>query len=276
MSIQQQAYRKRENFPVASWLLPSHARGPILALYDFARGADNIADHPDMEAEDKFAALEALQSALENHYRNQMPPWAIAYYEVTHRLGLNVKHGNQLLQAFIQDTQKHRYQTLEELDDYCTISAAPVGRAVLEICGEREADLAASDALCGVLQLLNHIQGIKNDYMNLQRIYLPGEWLESESVSEADLAADGMSDGLRQVVSRLLNVCDERLMLVHALPTTINSARLRAEISWILKGAKKLSARLRHQDVLDQKVVLSKREALSCLLYALPMLWNRR
>ena len=117
MAIQYQAYRKRENFPVASRLIPRKARNAVLAFYDFARGADNIADHATMEPAEKEAALLSLQNALAQHFKNQMPPWAQAYYTAIYSGQLKSIHGEQLLEAFIQDTRKNRYATSEELLD---------------------------------------------------------------------------------------------------------------------------------------------------------------
>ena len=45
------ARRHSENFPVASLLLPRRLRGPVAAIYAFARGADDFADEPDQAGE---------------------------------------------------------------------------------------------------------------------------------------------------------------------------------------------------------------------------------
>ena len=45
-----------ENFPVASHLIQPQHRGPILAFYRFVRAADDIADHPRLDAGRKARA----------------------------------------------------------------------------------------------------------------------------------------------------------------------------------------------------------------------------
>ena len=53
-----------ENFPVASFLITPRLRQPILSFYRFARAADDIADHPRLSEQDKFAGLAALEDTL--------------------------------------------------------------------------------------------------------------------------------------------------------------------------------------------------------------------
>lgn len=272
MAIQYQAYRKGENFPVASRLIPRKARWAILAFYDFARGADNIADHPTMEAADKEAALLALKSALAAHYKNQMPPWAQDYYVAIHSGQLRPVHGEQLLEAFIQDTRKSRYKDLNELLAYCRLSAVPVGRAVLDTCREEQADLAAADAVCILLQLLNHLQDIREDYAQLDRIYLPQEWLQQHHVAESDLAAFECSEGLRRVINQVLDYVEAQQPMIITLPQTIQSRRLRIEVAFIIAIIRSLAGALRRQDPLAGKVQLSRLDYARCFLRA----WMKR
>ena len=82
-AIQHQAARRGENFPVASYLLPAHARMPVLAFYDFARGADDIADAPNVSAGDRRSGLLRMLSALKERTYQELPPWAVAYGEFT-------------------------------------------------------------------------------------------------------------------------------------------------------------------------------------------------
>lgn len=265
MAIQHQAARLDENFPVASWLIPPQARTDILALYDFARGADNIADDGSLPASERYAALQALREALDKYHKNRLPPWAVPYFERVERGFLPASYGDRLLQAFMLDTQKHRYANLRELLDYCDLSAAPVGQAVLVLCGEKEADLAASDALCHVLQLLNHLQDIQSDYVDRGRIYLPVDWMAIHGVAETDLKAASSSEGLRQVIDQVLDVCDAQLVMARALLPTIRARRLRWEVATIHAIAVKLATKLRAQDPLAMRVSLSKTDKLICL-----------
>ena len=71
------------------------------------------------------------------------------------------------------DVTKLRYRNWDELIDYCSLSAMPVGRFVLDVHGEPRSTWPANDALCAALQINNHIQDCGADYRNLDRVYVP-------------------------------------------------------------------------------------------------------
>ena len=54
-----------ENFPVASWLCPPHLRAPIVAIYHFARTADDLADEGDFSANERLATLAQYAADLQ-------------------------------------------------------------------------------------------------------------------------------------------------------------------------------------------------------------------
>ena len=53
-----------ENFPVASWLCPPHLRGAVVALYHFARTADDLADEGQAPPAERLADLAAFRAEL--------------------------------------------------------------------------------------------------------------------------------------------------------------------------------------------------------------------
>jgi len=150
----------KENFPVASILIPKKYRDKIMEFYQFARNADDIADSSTLSEGDKLEKL----GLIEREILEEFPSWAKDNEEL--------KYGLDLLRAFRQDSIKNRYDDIDELLDYCIHSANPVGQYILYIM-EEQADLKASDALCTALQIINHIQDYKEDYKELNRIYLP-------------------------------------------------------------------------------------------------------
>ena len=54
-----------ENFPVASWLAPAALRPAIVAIYHFARAADDIADEGDAEATERLSQLDHYEAMLD-------------------------------------------------------------------------------------------------------------------------------------------------------------------------------------------------------------------
>jgi phytoene/squalene synthetase len=63
-----------ENFPVASILLPARLRPAVEAIYRFARNADDLADEGDASPQERIAALEAFEAALDCIERGDTPP----------------------------------------------------------------------------------------------------------------------------------------------------------------------------------------------------------
>ncbi len=120
-----------ENFPVASWLLSEQRRGPILAFYRFVRAADDVADHPTLTPETKLELLDDLDDALTGRGKpaDEAEPLRLELAKT----GLSPKHALDLLKAFRLDARKNRYADWSELMDYCALSAAPVGRFVLDV-----------------------------------------------------------------------------------------------------------------------------------------------
>ena len=99
---------------------------------------------------------------------------------------MSPRHAQDLLSAFRQDATKLRYANWDELIDYCSRSAMPVGRFVLDVHGEARETWPSSDALCAALQIINHLQDCGKDYRSLDRVYIP---LDALSTSGATVEA---------------------------------------------------------------------------------------
>ncbi len=194
-----------ENFPVGLFV-PRDKRPYVHALYAFARAADDFADEPMYEGmrREKLDQWEArLHAAYEGRAED---PIFVALGETVRRLDVPKALLLDLLSAFRQDTVKSRYETWEELLDYCRRSADPVGRLVLLVFGYRDApDLAPlSDAICTGLQLANHWQDVAVD-LRKDRVYIPRELRERFSVGEWDLNAGRVTDGFRALMAELVS-----------------------------------------------------------------------
>lgn len=172
-----------ENFPVASWLCPPALRAPILALYGFARTADDIADEGNATAAERLALLQLYRQDLHESWRNpqhRSAQWpevfaALARQHQTWAFPLGLLE--DLLDAFEQDVtytrDHHVYADRTELLDYCRRSANPIGRLILHLAQVQDAEsLAMSDAICSALQLINFWQDLSVDVPR-GRLYLP-------------------------------------------------------------------------------------------------------
>ena len=195
-----------ENFPVGSFLVPKAKRGAFKWIYAFARTADDLAD----EARD-LAGLRALRASLDGALKEEAGV-PMAFDSLTRPLAccvqehaLSPEHLHHLLDAFEQDLQKNRYGDTHELFAYCRLSANPVGRLVLELFEERGKEaFALSDQICTALQILNHLQDIRADYVERNRIYLPGDRMRALGITEEELGQDAASPAL-QALSRELS-----------------------------------------------------------------------
>ena len=155
-----------ENFPVGSWLVPAQLRPAVLAIYRFARHADDLADEGDVPTSEREVALQALHSALDEAARGVPSgvPVVDGLVASVQRHGLHWRHFHDLLDAFLQDLRVTRYDTEAEVQDYCRRSANPVGRLLLQLYGVgSDTALAQSDAICSALQRINFLQDIGID-----------------------------------------------------------------------------------------------------------------
>ena len=248
--------RRDENFPVASWLLSRRRRGPILAYYRFARAADDVADHPDLPPDEKFRLLDRLDDALTG--RGPPDPEAEPLRIQIRERGLNRRHALELLDAFRRDVLKTRYADWTELMDYCRLSAAPVGRFVLDVHEESESLWPASDALCSALQVINHLQDCGKDFARLDRVYVPEDILRRHGASVSMLGSPTAPPALRAALAELGRQTSALVARAAPLVPHIKDVRLAAEIAAIHALAQRLACNLESRDPLSERVHLGK------------------
>lgn len=189
-----------ENFPVASMLLPRPLRPAVRAIYAFARTADDFADEPEHEGA-RLPRLDAWERMLRRAFDGEADhPIFVALAAAGRRHALPLQPFLDLLAAFRLDVTKTRYETFENLRDYCRLSADPVGRLMLHLFGRRDAALLPlSDALCTGLQLANHWQDVREDF-GRGRIYIPQEAMRRHGVEDAALASGRADAAVRALV----------------------------------------------------------------------------
>jgi squalene synthase HpnC len=204
-----------ENFPVVSLLAPRWARRHLRAIYGFARLVDNLGD----EAQgDRSALLDELERELEGRPRTEIMrrlQATIAECSLPHEPFARLIEANRIDQA------KSRYDTWNELREYCTYSADPVGRLVLAVYGRADDPelVGLSDSICTGLQLVNFLQDPPRDLV-LGRVYLPREDLRRFGASDQDLAGpltEPLAALLRFEAERARSLLEAGLPLVRIL-----------------------------------------------------------
>jgi squalene synthase HpnC len=258
---------KDENFPVASLLVAAKYRAPILAFYRFARVADDVADHPDLPPPQKLALLDSLEASLLGASRSE--PEGVALSGVLAQRRLAPQHALDLLKAFRLDVLKSRYETWDELIEYCRYSAMPVGRFVLEVHGESQTTWPASDAICAALQINNHLQDCGQDYRDLDRVYLPLDALAAAGTNVDALGGPKAPPALRACLRDLTKRTRDLLDRGKDLPAQISDARLSVEIRATIDLAYAINDLLLARDPLSEPVHLSKSQMLGVTVGAL-------
>jgi squalene synthase HpnC len=192
--------RGGENFPVVLRAVPARPRAHLLAVYGFARLVDDIGDEYDG---DRLGALDWVEEELHRVRRGGAThPVMVQLTPLFTELDIDDEPFLALIEANRLDQRKHRYQTQAELAEYCTLSANPVGRLVLAIFDSATAErIALSDSVCTGLQLVEHLQDIREDYVEKGRIYFPAEEMGRFGVEEDDLAEARATEQLCRLVA---------------------------------------------------------------------------
>ena len=245
-----------ENFPVASRLIHPRHRAPILAFYEFVRTADDIADHATLAPQEKLDLLDRLEATLLG--RNDDDPVGVALRAQLAARQLSPRHAQDLLTAFRMDVTKLRYRDWDDLIGYCTYSAMPVGRFVLDVHGESRAVWPANDALCAALQIINHLQDCAKDYRSLDRVYIPHDAFAEAGATVEALGAARATPALLGCIHKLAQRTGGLLRESRPFSAGIDDMRLALEVAVIQTFAERLVGLLGRRDPLSERVHLGK------------------
>jgi len=184
-----------ENFPVATRILPAHLRRHLMAIYGFARLADDIGDEA---PGDRLASLDWLEGELDAAAAGAAThPILQALTPTLRELDLPLEPFRRLIEANRQDQRVRRYASWDELAAYCELSANPVGHLVLAVFGAATPErLALSDRVCTGLQLVEHCQDVGEDARR-GRVYLPAADRERFGCQESDVLGVSAGPALR-------------------------------------------------------------------------------
>jgi squalene synthase HpnC len=258
-----------ENFHVVSFLLPRHLHQDFYNVYSYCRWADDLADEIG-DVNESLRLLEWWGRELDLMYRGEARhPVFLALRDTIEGFGIPKQPFADLLRAFVQDQTVTRYQTWEDVLNYCVYSANPVGRLVLYLCGYSDPERQRlSDATCTALQLANFWQDITVDQLK-NRVYLPLELLERHGYSVQELFAhryDARFAGImREAVDRA------RQLFLTGLPLArMVNRRLSVDLELFSRGGMRILGKIEQQnfDVLSRRPSISKVERLGMLIGA--------
>jgi squalene synthase HpnC len=262
-----------ENFQVVSFLLPRKLHQDFYNVYSFCRWADDLGDEIGDPAE-SLRLLSWWRSELESMYAGEpQHPVFVALATTVHRFEIPIEPFDRLIRAFERDQTVTRYQTMEQVFDYCVYSANPVGHLVLYLCGYRDTERQRlSDFSCTALQLANHWQDITVD-LQKDRVYLPLDLLSLYGYSIEELFSLKFNDSFRSAMRDAVDVADN--LFRQGLPLIgMVHRRLALDLELFSCGGMKVLEKIRAQDynVLTRRPYISKAERLTLMLRCLPRL----
>lgn len=257
-----------ENFPVVSFLIPKKLQPHIAIIYWFARTADDFSDEGNLAAEERLQLLSSFEFDFKQMLtRNFKSDYFRALGNTIDTYSLTPENFLKLLKAFKQDVYKKRYETYKELKEYCSNSANPVGRLILELFGFSSLEtIELSDKICTGLQITNFLQDVSKDIQK-GRIYIPKEDMVKYKLSEKDFDSKANSESFKSMikfqVERTNQLFEEGKPLISFL-----SGRLKLEIMWTLLGGEQILKEIKKidYDVLNKRPILSKFTFLLLLL----------
>lgn len=222
-----------ENFPITSLLIPGEMRKHIFTIYAFCRWVDDLGDEA---AGDRPELLQWWEEELDLCYSGKPDHIVmVALAQTIERFDIPKQPFQKLIEANRIDQRVNRYQTYEELLDYCDHSANPVGHLFLCLFGYQDLQRQQlSDYTCTALQLTNFWQDIAID-LQKNRIYIPQEDLDRFGYTERELRLGVVNENFRRLMqfelARTRELFREGLGLIELL-----DGRLRVDVALFSRG----------------------------------------
>ncbi len=259
------ARQQYENFSVVTRFLPKPLHGPMYVVYAFCRYTDNLGD----EAEgDRLALLDAWETEMHRAFEGSAKfPIAIALSQVVREFPLTPDPFERLIEANRRDQTQSRYETFQEVLDYCNYSANPVGEMVLSLFGYHdEFRIALSNATCTALQLTNHWQDVARDY----EMYLPLEDLRSFGVDQRQIPTRDANPAFRQLMRFEVDRAEAFFRQGEPLIERVDRS-LRLDLRLFTAGGRAILRAIEHQDydILSRRPTTSSRQKFRILAQAL-------
>ena len=276
-----------ENFNVGGWITPKDKLPHVHAVYAWCRMVDDLGDEDNPEqgplhsasdghidlavAEHRMARLDWWESEIDLVFTGEPThPVNVAIQHTVGKFGIPKEPFRRLIHANRLDQGTGRFNTLDDVLDYCTYSANPVGHLYLYLYGYSDSERQRlADNTCTALQLTNFWQDVSRDYHERGRIYLPQQDMERFGATESDISSGRASNEFKAL---LAYECDYALQLFRDGAPLIDSVERAARLPIALftrGGVAVLDAiRKRNHDVLSERPFLSRRKKAQLLASA--------
>ncbi len=193
-----------KTFYFASHALPREKRMAAYAVYAFCRYADNIVDGADSSGDThrSVVRLNGLRDQLRYVYTYSplMNPKLMAFRDTVTRYRIPMEYFQDLLRGLEMDLTQKRYETFDELHEYCYCVASVVGLIMAMIFGVKdEKALSYAIDLGTAMQLTNILRDIGEDY-RMGRMYIPREDLHRFRCTEWQIQNSIIDDSFRAMM----------------------------------------------------------------------------
>ena len=257
------------SFHTASLLLPQRVRDPALVLYAFCRLADDAVDLQ----QDKTTAVLSLRDRLEAAYRGQPrnTPVDRAFAVMIEAEEMPRALPDALLEGLAWDAMGRRYETFDDLMDYCARVASAVGAMMCVLMKARGADARARATDLGLaMQMTNIARDIGED-AHEGRLYLPLEWMDEAGIDINRFHSDPQpTEATRALTRRLLRRADDRYASavagISVLPASCRIGIMSALLIYRAIGGEITKA---EYDSITRRARTSRRRKLGLLLAAM-------
>jgi phytoene synthase len=196
--------KSASNLALAFVLLPKPRRDAMSVLYAFCRQVDDVADQPS----ETLPARRVLLAAWREDVRRACDGHPVSFFPIARELQpviaryrLPFDSFDQLIRGVEMDLDINRYQTWQDLEQYCYRVASVVGLLSVEIFGYR--DPACRDYaihLGKALQLTNILRDVRAD-AERGRIYFPLSELERHQVAPEEILRLQYSDRFERLAA---------------------------------------------------------------------------
>ena len=176
----------------------------MCAIYAFMRYSDDVSDEAAEDAS-KETEMREWRSALDRAFSGDYGDSLIlpAFHDTMQKYHIPARYFHELIDGTEMDLTQTRYETWEELRQYCYRVASIVGFVCLHVWGFDEANGKALEYAesCGLaFQMTNILRDVKED-AERGRIYLPQEDLRRFGVSEPDLIDGILNENFRALMT---------------------------------------------------------------------------
>ena len=248
-------------------------RDIIRIFYSFARISDDIADNNNLTSLKKLKILNFFDESIRNSKKSEID-FLDKIIHLSKKFPKSKNYSRELLKAFTLDATKKRYKNWDDLVSYCKFSANPVGRFFIYLTykinnqslDNEKKIFESSDNLCTALQIINHIQDCKDDYLNHDRVYIPSNYFQKYSLKIPVLAEKKAPVDFIFLKNELITETEKLLSHTEIGLNLIKDWRLRKETFIILNIAKRLCFLLKKDDPLLKKIKLSRIDLIICFI----------